>query len=136
VPRKGYAWVHEPKLSNARKDAIAAECQRFIDLVLKPRFLPEIIPNGFNYAVGIGGKWRAQRYSFITRYRSGFDGNLGEEFDSPFTALDYAGGLDGAETFNLLWKRHTGQWWPLHSGKTLEQALLLIGSDGMLWPNP
>jgi hypothetical protein len=30
--------------------------------------------------------------------------------------------------------RHTGQWWPLYHGKTLAEALDIIGSDGVLRP--
>ena len=60
------------------KAAIAAVCDRFIAETLKPRFLPQIRPTEFNYAVDIFGKWRGSKYSFVTRYRSGFRDNAGE----------------------------------------------------------
>lgn len=75
-------------LSQTEKAAITAACQRLIDEVLKPRFLPVIRPTEFNYPVDICGKWHGTRYRFIQRYRSGFPENLGEEFDAPFTRLD------------------------------------------------
>jgi hypothetical protein len=75
-------------LSDPEKTLITATCQRFIDEVLKPRFLPAIRPTEFNYPVDILGKWHGARYRFVQRYRSGFPENLGEEFDAPFTRLD------------------------------------------------
>ena len=58
-------------LSQTEKAAITAACQRLIDQVLKPRFLPVIRPTEFNYAVDICGKWLGTRYRFIQRYSGG-----------------------------------------------------------------
>ena len=82
-------WVRVRALTTEEKAAIAAACERFIGATLKPRFLPEVRPTQFNYPIDIFGKWRGSKYSFITRYRSGFPDNLGEEFDSAFTRLDH-----------------------------------------------
>jgi hypothetical protein len=79
-PQRRWVWVKA--LAPAEKAEIAAACERFITKVLKPRFLPEVHPTRFNYPVDILGKWRGNKYSFITRYRSGFSDNLDEEFDS------------------------------------------------------
>lgn len=117
-------------LPEAEKALITAACQRFIDRVLKPRFLPTIRPNEFNYPVDIRGKWRGSRYRFIQRYRSGFSDNLGEEFDAPFVGLDWL----GHDRFNIQWHRHTGAWFCLHRGKSLAQALKLIETDETLHP--
>jgi len=58
-------------MSNAEKVVITAKCQRFIDEVLKPRFLPAIRPIQFNYPIDILGKWHGNHYRFVQRYRSG-----------------------------------------------------------------
>lgn len=116
------------------KEAIAAVCERFIAGTLKPRFLPEIRPIGFNYPVDIFGKWRGNKYSFITRYRSGFPDNTGEEFDSAFTRLDHVEECLKEIRFDVMWHRHTGQWFRLHAAVTLEEALRLIETDGLLQP--
>ena len=84
------AGIRVRRLSPDEKATIAATCERFIAETLKPRFLPVIRPTSFNYLVDIFGKWRGDRYSFITRYRSGFPDNAGDEFDSAFTRLDLA----------------------------------------------
>jgi hypothetical protein len=116
-------------LSTHKKAAIAATWQRFIDEVLKPRFLPAIRPTQFNYPVDIRGKWHGNRYRFLQRYRSGQ--NLGEEFDAPFARLDWADG----DRFDIQWHRHTGAWFCLYRGVSLDEALKTIQDDGILHPH-
>jgi hypothetical protein len=126
--------VRVKPLSKEDKAAISATCEDFIERKLKPRFLPEIRPTEFNYPVDIFGRWRGSKYSFITRFRSGFSDNLGEEFDSPFTSLDHVEEGLSDTRFDVMWMRHTGKWWPLHPSVTLEEALQLIETDELLWP--
>jgi hypothetical protein len=126
------AWVK--MLSASEKAAVAAKCDRFIAEFLKPKFLPEIGPTQFNYTVDIFGKWRGNKYSFIQRYRSGFPDNAGEEFDSAFTRLDHVEDSIGDIRFDVMWHRHTGQWWRLHSAVSLDEALGLIETRELLWP--
>jgi hypothetical protein len=132
MPRRRGIWVK--MLGAEQKATIAARCDRFIAAVLKPRFLPQVRPTEFNYAVDILGKWRGSKYSFITRYRSGFPENLGEEFDVPFTRLDHACEHAAEVRFDLMWRRHTGQWWRLYTGVNLGEALCLIETDLNLQP--
>jgi hypothetical protein len=134
MPRTKARWVRAKALSATEKSAIAATCGDFIARKLKPRFLPEIRPTEFNYPVDIFGKWRGSKYSFITRYRSGFSDNLGEEFDSPFARLDHVEEHLSDTRFDVMWLRHTGKWWRLHSSVTLKEALQLIEADELLWP--
>lgn len=112
------------------KTLITVACQRFIDEVLKPRFLLAIRPTRFNYPVDILGRWHGNRYRFIQRYRSGFPENLGEEFESPFTRLDWM----GRDRFDIQWHRHTGAWFCLYRGLSLNEALKTIETDGLLHP--
>lgn len=117
-------------LSDLEKAAITATCQRFIDEVLKPRVLPAIRPTQFNYPVDIFGKWHGNRYRFLQRYRSGFPEKLGEEFDSPFTRLDWV----SRDRFDIQWYRHTETWFCLYRGLSLAEALKTIETDGHLHP--
>lgn len=134
MPRQRTGWVLAKPLTPVEKTAIAAICERFIAETLKPRFLPQIRPTRFNYPVDIFGKWRGGKYSFITRYRSGFPDNLGEEFNSAFTRLDHVEDHIAERRFDVMWHRHTGQWFRLHASVTLERALHLIETDGLLHP--
>jgi hypothetical protein len=116
--------------SEAEKASVTAACERLIDEFLRPRFLPVIRPTEFNYPVGIIGKWRGANYRFIQRYRSGFSDNLGEEFDAPFARLDWI----SRDRFDIQWHRHTGEWFRLHRGLTLVDAIETLKSDGILHP--
>jgi hypothetical protein len=75
-------------------------------------------------------KWHGNRYRFIQRYRSGQPETLGEEFDAPFTRLDWI----SRDRFDIQWHRHTGTWFCLHRGLSLVEALKTIESDGLLHP--
>lgn len=127
-------WVRVKPLDVAEKADITGSCGRIIAKILKPRFLPVIRPTSFNYPIDIFGKWRGSKYSFITRYRSGFADNEGEEFDSAFTCLDYLEACLTETRFDLMWHRHTGQWFRLFSSVTLDEALRLIETEGLLQP--
>ena len=49
-----------------------------------------------------------QSFSFIVRYRSGFQGSARAGFDAPYARIDYFN-----DRFSVQWMRHTGRWWPL-----------------------
>ncbi len=134
MPGREGRWVRVKALTKAEKAEIAAVCDRFVAETLKPRFLPEIRPTAFNYPVDIFGKWRGSKFSFITRYRSGFEDNRGEEFDAAFTRLDHLEEEIAETRFDVMWHRHTGQWFRLHTSVTLAEALRLIETDGLLHP--
>jgi len=127
-------WMARPARAvppdEAEKRAIVAACDALIRDTLKPRFLPEIRPTGWNYAIDIRGAWAGGRYRFMQRYRSGMAHNRGEEFDAPFARIDRT----GADRFDVFWMRHTGTWCQLYSGLTLDDALGVLVSDSVLHP--
>jgi hypothetical protein len=108
VSRQHKIWGPEtarPVSPNAiERQAIIDACENFIATVLKPRFLPAIRPSAFNYVIDIHGEWRAGRYRFMQRYRSGHPGTAGQEFDAPFARIDRM----GPDRFDIHWMRHTG----------------------------
>ena len=116
--------------SEAEKARVTGACERLIDDFLKPRFLPSIQPTEFNYPVDILGKWHGAKYRLIQRYRSGFPDNLGEEFDVPFARLDWI----SRDCFDIQWHRHTGEWFRVYRGLTLDKAIETLKSDRILQP--
>ena len=132
MPGRTGRWVKT--LTKGEKAAIAARCDRFIEETLRPRFLPEVRPTVFNYPVDISGRWRGNKYSFITRFRSGFPENSGEEFDAAFTRLDHLEEHIAENRFDVMWMRHTGRWFRLYEAVTLDEALRLILEDELLHP--
>ena len=131
--RRG-VWVRVKRLTPKQRADIAAQCERVIAETLKPKFLPEIRPTEFNYPVDIFGKWRANTYSFVVRYRSGFPDNAGEEFNAPFARLDHLEDNFEETRFDVMWMRHTGRWWLLYHSVSLEEALNHIANDGFFVP--
>jgi hypothetical protein len=134
MPDRERRWVRVKALGAEEKSAVATTCERFIAEILKPRFLPEVRRTPFNYPIDIFGKWRGSRYSFVTRYRSGFADNAGEAFDTAFTRLDHLEECLAETRFNVMWHRHAGEWRHLHSSVTLDQALRLIETEPLLQP--
>ena len=124
----GAATGNKPKPEEKR--AITAACEALIADMLLPRCLPRIKRTNYNYPVGITGKWHGNKYRFITRYRSGFTDNKGEEFDAPFARLEYV----NKGHFDLSWHRHTGEWMRLHTSLSLQAALDIIVT-GALGPH-
>jgi hypothetical protein len=114
-------WVKV--LTADEKAVMGARCQQLIADKLKPLYLPEVRPTEFNYPVDMLGRWRGSKYSFIVRFRSGWPDNLGEEFDAGYARLDHVEESIQDLLFDVMWQRHTGQWWRQHAALTLDEAL-------------
>ena len=115
----------------AEQAAITAACETLVAEALRPRFLPEIRRSAaFNYPVVIGGKWHGNKYRFFTRYRSDDPASLAAEFDAPFARLDYV----SRDCFDLLWHRHTGEWFRVFERLSLMEALHRIASEPYFQP--
>ena len=129
--RLGYAGGRSgSKPSEVEKLSIASACEKFIEEVLQPQFLPKIRPTTFNYPIAIYGKWFGNKYRFITRFRSGSPESIDTEFEAPFTRLEYV----GRDRFNLSYLRHTGQWFCLFRSVSLAEALDTIEGMGHFHP--
>ena len=113
------------KPPESEKRAITAVCETFIAEVLKPRFLPEIRPTGFNYPIDLYGKWHGNKYRFIERFRSDHPDAIVPEFEAPFARLEYV----RPDRFDLSYRRHTGEWICLFQFISLAEALRLIESE-------
>ena len=112
------------------KRVIIAACNKLLADVLLPRYLPTIKPTEFNYPIGLLGKWLGNKYRFLTHYRSGFPENLGEEFEVPFTRLEFV----KSGYFDLSYYRHTGEWYRLLTHLSLEETLKTIAEGGHFAP--
>ena len=110
------------KPSPKEKKVVSSACDTFIAERLMPKFLPEIRPTEFNYPIAISGKWRGNKYTFLTRYKSDDPRSLEPEFDAPFARLGYI----SRDLFDLSWRRHTGEWIRMFDRVSLVEALRLI----------
>lgn len=118
------------KPPDADKRAITAACETFIDEILKPRFLPEIVPTEYNYPIDIYGRWLGNKYRFIQRYRCGHPDSTVPEFDAPFARLEYV----SRDRFDVSYFRHTQTWHCLYQFIPLAEALKHIEENVLLQP--
>lgn len=135
MTRSARRWIGVRELTKEEKRLIGLRCETFIAGQLAPRFLPEIRPTEWNYPIALLGKWRGSNYSFVIRYRSGWEDNAGEEFNSAWVRLDHDEECLTETRFHIMWRRHTGQWFPYHASATLDEALHMIETDPILQPH-
>ena len=127
-------WVRVRGLTKEERATTGARCDAFVADVLTPQFLPVVVSTEWNYPILLHGKWRANRYSFIIRYRSGWGDNAGEESDSAWARLDHDEEFLTRDRFQLMWRRHSGQWLPYRGPPTLDDALQAIETDPLMRP--
>ena len=129
-------WIYspskakKPKVPEAEKKQIGEQCQQFIDSELKPRYIDLNPEKSHRIITDIYGKWYRSFYYFCCTY---YFNNLtlsDETIDNKFTRLEYT----GEDTFNLAYMRHTGQWWEVNTGLSLERALEEIKRNKIFHP--
>ena len=134
-PQSG--WVYSPPkeapppvrpLSSAQ---VEEKANALVATVLKPRFVPPPPEDPqFNYIEDIYTKWYRSYFYFCAQYRSAGPYALGGTFEAKFARLKYAG--DGR--FDLAFQRHTGEWFDVYAGLTLDECLGSIQSDAWFHP--
>lgn len=130
-PARG-SWVQRPSAPpEALKRAVAARCDAWIAEVLVPRHLSVVRPHAeFNFCIGLRGAWRGNAYRFLARWRTGTAREPVEEWETPWARLQHF----APGRFDVGWMRHTGEWWTLHRGLTLDEAMAALAEEGVLQP--
>lgn len=85
---------------------------------------------GFNYVVDVYTRWRGRYFYFCAKYRNPRAGATEEYFEVKRTRMEYAGG----RRFNLAYMRHTGRWFEVFPGLSLEECLETIAEEELFWP--
>lgn len=83
-----------------------------------------------NTLTGLSTKWRGVFFSLVGHYDSPGPNALSSNFEMAFTRMEFA----GLGRFHLAYFRHTGKWWKLHSGLTLDDCLDTIRDHGLFHP--
>jgi hypothetical protein len=98
---------------------------------LKPQnILPPPKRGRFNYLVDIFTRWHQNFFYFCATYRCPGPNALSPFFEAQFARLKYV----GANRFNLAYMRHTGQWWEIERGLSVDECLKLIKENGLFSP--
>jgi hypothetical protein len=115
--------------SEAEKARVTAECERLIADFMKPRFPPEIRATQFTTPSISSANGAAFNIASSSATAPAFR-TTSAKSSAPFARLDWI----SRDRFDIQWHRHTGQWWRLHSGLTLDEAIAAIKADGHLHP--
>jgi hypothetical protein len=102
-----------------------------VEEVLKPQHIqPPPKDERFNYLVDIYTKWHQSYFYFCATYHSPGPNAISPSFETRFARLAFVGN----NRFDLSYMRHTGQWWELYSGLTLNEALAAIRDEPHFTP--
>ena len=81
-------------------------------------------------SIDIHTKWHRSFFYFIATFRSPGPTAITPSFEAPFTRLEYV----GKQRFNMAYMRHTGQWWEIRTGLSLEECFKAIKEEGIFQP--
>ena len=130
-------WVWElrkptpPPVPSDLKAEVEAKANELIRDFLEPKCVkPPPKDKRWNYLTGISTKWHRSFFYFVGHYASPGPDALSPTFDSPFTRMEYIG--DGR--FNLAYMRHTGKWWEVYQGLTVDDCLEAIRGQVIFQP--
>jgi hypothetical protein len=131
-------WVYsppKPKVPDAVKAELEAKATELVNTVLKPEHVKPPPKNAkWNYIVDLYTKWHRNYFYFCAKYACPGPNALSPFFDTGFARLEYAGGVGRQSRFNLSYMRHTGRWWKIRHGLSLEQCLAEIRDGGLFHP--
>lgn len=131
------SWGYSPrKKSTAKvpdnlKQTVKAKADQLVETVLIPQYVkPPPDDQPFNYLVNIYTQWYRHYFYFCSTYNCPGPNAISPSFDTKFARLEYV----AADSFNLAYMRHTGQWQEVAQGISLEGALAMIEEGGAFHP--
>jgi hypothetical protein len=121
----------KPKVSEREKQLIEQKCNELIETEFKPKYI-ESPPTDrdFNYRADIFGKWYRNYFYFCSTYNCPSPRAISPSFEARSARLEYV----GQDCFNVAYMRHTGQWWEILHGLSLEECLSEIRNNPLLQP--
>ena len=131
-------WVYsplKPKVMNVVKAELETKAAKLINTTLKPEHVKPPPKNAkWNYIVDMYTKWHGSYFYFCAKYACPAPNAMSPYFETGFARLEYSGGVGGQSRFNLSYMRHTGKWWEIRHGLSLEQCLAEIREGGLFHP--
>ena len=130
MAKRQRTWVYSPKSSRAKPkvpDTVKAEVEKkgaeLVESVLKPEHIkPPPQDPQFNYLVDIFVKWHGNYFYFCATYHCPDPHAISPSFELKFARLEYT----GRDAFSLSYMRHTGKWWEIASGLSLDECFTSI----------
>jgi len=117
------------KLTEAEKKEIADKCQPLVEAFKRQYINPN--PNKeWNYAVDIYTKWYQNYLYFCEKMKSEHPNRTQDEFEEKFVRLTYKSN----DCFDFSYFRHTGQWFLVAEGLTLNDCLEMMQQNPNFQP--
>ena len=131
--KKQWIWAKAKpsKVPDALKRGLSVKANALIEEYIRPEYVKPPPKNPrFNYIEDIFTKWRGRCFYFMAKYASPAPNHISPFFEVGFARLEFIGG----DRFDLAYFRHTGKWWPIFSGLTVDEALDFVRSEGLFNP--
>ena len=117
----------KPRVPDDLKKEVQTRADDLVEKVLKPKNIkPPPKKPRWNYPVELWTKWHGNFFYFGSTWASPGPNRIAPTFENRFARMEYV----GERLFNLAYFRHTGEWWTIHKGLTLNECLELVGEDG------
>jgi hypothetical protein len=121
----------KPTVPDTEKQLIEQKCNELIQTEFKPKYIDSPpTDHDFNYRTDIFGKWYRNYFYFCSTYNCPSPRAISPSFESRSARLEYV----GQDCFNVAYMRHTGQWWEIMHGLSLEECLSEIRNNPLLHP--
>jgi hypothetical protein len=121
-----------PAVPDLIKAEVEAKANELIEGYLKPEYIKPPPKNWrWNYLTGISTKWHGAFFYLVGHYACPGPNAISPTFETRFTRMEYAGGRH----FHLAYFRHTGKWWEVFQGLTIDDCLDAIGDQVIFHPS-
>jgi len=137
MERRRKIWMYSPpksaspKVPERLKAKLMEKSHQLVEIELKPQNIhPPPKRARFNYLVDIFTKWHQNFFCLCATYRCPGPNALSPFFEARFARLRYV----GANCFNLAYMRHTGKWWEIEQGLSVDKCLARIKEGGLFSP--
>jgi len=130
-PPRQWTWApaktHKTAVPDQIKDELDQKAAELVEKVLKPAYLKPPPENAeWNYPIDIWTKWQGSFFYFGSTWACPAPNRIAPTFEERFARMEYVGNGQ----FNLAYFRHTGKWFVIHTGLTLDDCLEMIGDGG------
>ena len=135
MKRSTKRWMLSPekdsktKLSNSDKISIQNYFQPLVD-EFKRQYIKENPNKEFNYLIDVYSKWYQNYFYLCEKFKSEHPNRLVDEFEEKFVRLKFT----GVNQFEFSYFRHTGQWFLVADGLTMEDCRDMILSNPNFQP--
>lgn len=130
-------WVYSPPkpkaptVSEHFKAEVKAKADHWVETVLKPKHIqPPPADPQFNYLIDLDTKWYRQYFYVQGKYCCPFPEAVSPDFEVKFARLEYV----QLDRFNLSYMRHTGQWFEVFQGLSLQECMEEIQDNPIFIP--